>query len=529
MAITYDELMLSLGPVAYWRCDETSTNLFDEVDDEEAVLGGSYTRGADSLLEGDSNYALSLSGSSVARTGTGAKWRLGEEDFAVAMILKYTGTGFSTALSIRIYNGTPLLILVTTSRISTGDVSAETWAWSDANKRVRSSSAINDGNPHHVVVEYVHSTTMLNLYVDGELVDSREQGTGRTTTATAMSLGIGNNWGSNQAFIGVVDEVAAFDKVLGEDNVAALYTIFSEGPQEDGVTLTADASWRVQADRDDQSSWRVATDLEGSSSWRVSDQLLAEVGSRILDEKSASSAWKVLDQTVQDSDWKLLDAFYGELASRILTDVESGAGWRMLDSLSSELASRIATGIDFGAGWTVLDALSRDTAWDILLQGEVLEAVLAYKMFTAMEQQASSGILADMEGASAWKVFGAEENDLAHRILTFEEASTSSRILAATEGNSGWLVLNDHSHECRWAIEALIRQVIASMGWQVFTEMDEDLAWVLLSSCEEFSCNWLIMECLAQRLAWRACGKMATERPVFTCQAKSSQHAFFSR
>lgn len=503
MAITYDGLMLSLEPVAYWRCDETSTNFFDEVDSAEASLSGTYSRGADSLLAGDSNYAVTMS-NAAARTGTGAKWRLGEGDFAVSMILKYTTTAFNTAFSIRVYNSTPLLLLITTSRISSGDVSAETWAWSDASKRVRS-SAINDGNPHHVVVEYVHSTTMLNLYVDGELIDSRAQGSGRTTTATTMGLGIGNNWGANQPFVGVLDEVAVFNQALGGENVAALYTIFSEGPQEEVVTLTADASWRVQADRGDQSSWRIATDLEGNSSWRTLERFPAEIASRILDEGSASSAWKVLDQATHDSTWGILNDFSNGLASRILTRVEPRAGWRILRDLSL------------------------DVSWEILSPSEFLEAVLSYRLFTALERQFSSDILVDMEGASAWKVFGAEEKDLAHRILTFKQASTASRILAATEGVLGWPVLNGHARECRWTIEALIRQVNASMGWRVLTGMDEDLAWVLLSSCEEFICDWLIVGCLAQRLAWRACGKAATERPVFTCKAKSSQHAFFSR
>lgn len=224
----YSSLMKSMAPTAYWRCDETSGSLIDVIAGHAANIGGTFTRGVNGLLRNEDNKAILGVASSYARTSTGTTWQLGAGDFSITAIIAFTSTAFACVLSIRT-DSTPQLILITTSRVLAGDISAESWAWSDVSTRVRSGRTLNDGLQHHVTVTFNNTTSILSLYIDGVLVDARVQG-GTRTIFGAMALTIGNNYGADQPHLGVIDEVAVFSRLLTGGEVELLHDMYSRGP-----------------------------------------------------------------------------------------------------------------------------------------------------------------------------------------------------------------------------------------------------------------------------------------------------------
>jgi hypothetical protein len=223
--MSYASEVIGLAPVAYWKMNETSgTNLVDVVGSYAAALEGTYTLGVTGLLTADADLACTFASSSAARTGYDSRWVLGTGDFSVSTIIKFTNSAFSCFLAIRSGVWPPssnILVILTTSRIITGDISAETWCWDTVSTRVRSPIAMNDGNAHHVVVTYQNAGQELRLYVDGWLVDTRVQ-SGTRSTGVVPRVSIGNNDGSDQPFIGTVDETCLFNYELSDKQVANL-------------------------------------------------------------------------------------------------------------------------------------------------------------------------------------------------------------------------------------------------------------------------------------------------------------------
>ena len=223
----YLEAMLELSPVAYWRLDEPSGNLVSLVGGYEMTPSGTITRSSKGLLAEDHNPAMLFGGGSAV-TATGAEWALGDGDFSVSLVCQFTDTTLRCPFAIRISGGT-ILLLVLTNRIVTGDLAAETWCWSDANTRVRTPGPVNNGRPLHVVVAYQHSNMALMFYVNGSLVDTRTQ-TGTRSASFSPVVGVGNNPGASQAFVGTIDEVAVFDRLLHGFEARELAAIFVRGP-----------------------------------------------------------------------------------------------------------------------------------------------------------------------------------------------------------------------------------------------------------------------------------------------------------
>jgi len=246
-AVTYADLMTAAAPSHWWRLAETSgTSLVSAVGGWTATLSGSgYTLGAAGLLRDDANKAIAWGANAdqYAQADLHTAHLLGTGDFAVSMMVKYTSTSFATLLAVR--NGTtaPMLVLVTSSRITAGDISAETWAWETITTRVRH-PGVNDGNPHHVVVNYKHATTMLELWVDGVLRDSRSQGSGRPTSGAA-NVFIGNNSNLIQGFTsGAQDEIAMFGRALAQTEIENLADVALNGPRAGSGVLNS--SLRVE-------------------------------------------------------------------------------------------------------------------------------------------------------------------------------------------------------------------------------------------------------------------------------------------
>lgn len=85
---------------------------------------------------------------------------------------------------------------------------------------ITSTTAVNDGNWHHVVATRSGTTGVMQLYVDGVL-----QATGAASTATRstpVSLHIGNLQSGYNYFAGSIDEVRLYNYVVGPATVSQL-------------------------------------------------------------------------------------------------------------------------------------------------------------------------------------------------------------------------------------------------------------------------------------------------------------------
>lgn len=258
------------GPLGYWRLNETTGDFIDTVGSYHAVLTGTPTRGDTGLLTGDSDKALTWTGTTqYAQTAADNRWQLGNGDFTVMCMVKFTSNTFSTLMAIRIGTGlTDMVCLLTTSRIAAGDISAETWDWQTVASRVRTATAKNDGLPHHVAVTFRASTAELRLYVDGALVDTRVQaGTRPTGTGNTYKVTIGNNTTFNQGnSTATQDELALYGVELSAGTIATLASAALNGPTPT-VTVNDDYSSDTTANYT-QSATTLGT-------WAVSGGLLA--------------------------------------------------------------------------------------------------------------------------------------------------------------------------------------------------------------------------------------------------------------
>lgn len=216
--------MASLLPVAWWRMGDPagSTSLNDSVANEKAVLVGglgTYTLGSTGLVSGDSDTAVVFNGGQ-ATTSAAAKWALGSGDFSAFIIAKWAGTALACIADVRDSGNMNLLFLFMVNRASVGDVGCEGWNWSA--QKINVAGSFNDGRRHVLGLTYEAGSNKLRFYLDGALKQTQVQaGANPRPTASTMTLRIANNYNS-QTFAGTTDELAVFNRLLSDDDMAAL-------------------------------------------------------------------------------------------------------------------------------------------------------------------------------------------------------------------------------------------------------------------------------------------------------------------
>jgi hypothetical protein len=90
---------------------------------------------------------------------------------------------------------------------------------------ILSTTAVNDGNWHHVVATRTSANGLMQLYVDGQL---QITGTGSTATrSTPVSLHLGNLQSGAGYFPGSIDEVRLYNYVVTPATVTQLYSLGS--------------------------------------------------------------------------------------------------------------------------------------------------------------------------------------------------------------------------------------------------------------------------------------------------------------
>jgi len=140
-----------------------------------------------------------------------------DKPFTIRLAIRTHEAGFSTALMAR--DGEAVGASIIMGRVP-GHVSFEAWSWGSI--RLISTSRIDDGAWHRVLVEYEPKSNTAVLTLDGRTEACATLGAGRSPTA---ALRLGNNIGAHQPFRGDLDELEITPTVTNPERFAALAPI----------------------------------------------------------------------------------------------------------------------------------------------------------------------------------------------------------------------------------------------------------------------------------------------------------------
>ena len=251
----YERAVLLDEPVSYWRFEDTDSTAMDS--------GSSTTNGTYVGVELDDGYHglaakfVDDPGNShidFGEFGAGSMAQLvnddsaGEEDPE-----KQTSLEFWMKTSQEGQSGDNWQTATVFGEESPGDGDIQ-WGYmrptgqigavavNDANHRHHESEdPINDDEWHHFVITYDWATSTSQLFIDGDLESDFQGGGNVFTDADAHIRYMGWNsigGGGQGQFIGLLDEVAIYDKILPAERVKAHATIPSEAsPDSDGDGL----------------------------------------------------------------------------------------------------------------------------------------------------------------------------------------------------------------------------------------------------------------------------------------------------
>ena len=214
---SYRDYVLSLGPVGYWRLNETSgtTALDLSAQGNHGTYIGGYTLGQTGALtgSGDSDPSIILDGTSgyVSVPDSGSLV-FGNGDFSIAAWVNTTAT--NTYVAVGKYNGGG------GDNYWLGFSNAGQAAFSISGPTTYSPLNSNDGQWHFLVG--MRSAGTISIYVDGAFQNST-MGNGAASPAGVFSIGRFGA-GSNFFWPNGVDDVAVYNYALSSTQIANLYT-----------------------------------------------------------------------------------------------------------------------------------------------------------------------------------------------------------------------------------------------------------------------------------------------------------------
>ncbi|WP_219732993.1 LamG-like jellyroll fold domain-containing protein [Kribbella qitaiheensis] len=281
----YRSSVLDSRPDAYYRMsdDAGETDATNDVDITQQKEFGKYvgaTAGQDSPLAGvgESEKSIRLNGASgPASVGLKNGLLIRSRDSAVEMWFKTSSTvarpliGYQNkALGTTPTAGMPLVYIG-----NDGKLRGQFWHGSVA--PITSTSAVNDGQWHHVALSA--SESLQSLYLDGALVDMIQTGTvnnsyfpiGQIGAAAAAAPGSWPGWGTEATryFEGQIDEVALYSHELTKNDVV---THYQQGRNAaDQLTSITSPAGKAAAQIDyDPASDRVEEYIDANGgSWKI--------------------------------------------------------------------------------------------------------------------------------------------------------------------------------------------------------------------------------------------------------------------
>lgn len=238
--LPYTQTVRNDSPVGYWRMSEPigSTTADVSGNGRTGTYGGTgTTKGANGLLVGDTNRAAAFNGSGYVDMTDLDVWSPSTTGFLTVealfsvtavsgtqVIVSKSGAASTQEWVLRVLGTGRLQMLVT-------DAAGTQLALAQSN-----ASTIFAGVTYHVVATIANGT-LVNLWLNGVLVDTEVPSGSTTNTTSALRVAAKANSTSN--LTGTVDEVSIYSTVLSDARIAAHYAAAT------GTRETATVSYDV--------------------------------------------------------------------------------------------------------------------------------------------------------------------------------------------------------------------------------------------------------------------------------------------
>lgn len=164
----YRSTILADSPVAYYRLGESSgTTASDETGSYDATYTNSPTLGEDGVISGDASTSVSLASASNQYAEIDSNLSITAYPFTIEAWVKTTATADSTVGSfvVNTTNNQMFALRVDASGY------AYTYARNTSGVLAESTTAVNDGDWHHIVAVFAASNDR-TIYVDGYAEDT---------------------------------------------------------------------------------------------------------------------------------------------------------------------------------------------------------------------------------------------------------------------------------------------------------------------------------------------------------------------
>jgi len=215
----YDQMVLALDPLAYWRLDDTSGSALV---DQLGGYPGTYddaTLGEPGALVRDPNKAIALAGS--GRAGTVANPLVGLSRFSLLVWFAVAGytTRWQTLLSSLPSSQAGFVIQRDRDGDSIQGVLREAASDGSGLRIVRAGQPVNDGGWHMLAFQ-AEADGDVSLHLDGTPRDATPLA---SISPLAHDLALCQDMRQGRAWQGGIDEPACWDRLLSNDEIDRLY------------------------------------------------------------------------------------------------------------------------------------------------------------------------------------------------------------------------------------------------------------------------------------------------------------------
>lgn len=222
-AVCLAPILSAQTPIAWWKFDETSGST------ASATLGG-----IDGTLSGSATFSGGISGNALQLSTAGGSYARFGDNFGLL------ATSYSISFWMNSTETTNDQIIVGKHRAtfvsghfvgmgSNGPYGAVNKAWAyqgsfPGNQPV-STTSINDGNWHHIVVTYDIGNSSHTIFVDGAPGESTASANGMSAAAADFMVGGIFDAGGTavSTYTGMVDDLQIYTEVLSDGNINYLF------------------------------------------------------------------------------------------------------------------------------------------------------------------------------------------------------------------------------------------------------------------------------------------------------------------